>query len=399
VTFVALDVPVRPASASSPLQPTASFAAADQAPYAWSRGAIGRGVGIAIIDSGVAAPSAFGGRLVHVDLGGGARPDTFGHGTFVAAIAAASLADVELSGIAPGARVFDVNVSQDDGVYTSDVLTGLEWVRQNHRRLGIRVVNLSLTETVSSSHTRSPLDAAVERLWHAGVVVVVAVGNTGPGTAVYAPANDPYVITVGAVDQGMRVGSSDDAEAAFSATGPTLDGFAKPDVLAPGRRVVSILPPLSSLVARAPEANVLGADRYSMSGTSFSAPQVAGAAAVLLAHNPRWTPAQVKWVLTRTARDVPGSRAGALDLRRALTFAGRPRSANRDLPGAATERFRPDALFAPDAWAGNTWSGNAWAGNTWAGNTWAGNTWSGNTWTGNTWTGNTWVGLADPFAP
>jgi serine protease AprX len=390
VTYMALDIPVRHTSDSGALPPLANFALVDWAPYAWSRGAIGKRVGVAVIDSGVGNAALFGERLIRVDLDADATGDLYGHGTFVAGILAGRTADGAYSGIAPGARVFDVNVSQDDGVYTSDVIAGLEWVRANHRRLGIRVLNLSLAETVPSSHTSSPLDAAVERLWHAGVVVVVAAGNLGPGSAVYAPANDPYVITVGALDQGVFVGAADDAVAAFSASGPTLDGFAKPDVLAPGRRVASMLPMDSALSLEAPAANVLGGGFFSMSGTSFAAPQIAGAAAILLSRHPRWTPDQVKWVLTTTARPVHGSSVGTLDLRRALMTRGRPGAANRGLPSMRQYRFTPDGVFASGSWSGNTWNGNTWNGNTWNGNTWNASSWSGNTWT---------AAPVDPFAP
>jgi serine protease AprX len=376
VGFVALDVPVRPTVEPDAL-PLTAFPLLDEAPYAWSRGHDGRGVGVAVLDSGVGAAEAFGNRLVHVELGRGSTSDTHGHGTFVAGVLAGMTPDGAYTGIAPGSRVFDVNVSQPDGVYTSDVIAGLEWVLANHRRLNIRVVNLSLAETVASSYWTNPLDRTVERLWRRGIVVVAAAGNLGPGSAVYAPANDPYVISVGALDQGSASDRLDDAAAVFSATGPTLDGFAKPDLLAPGRRIVSLLPSATTLGRQAPAVNVVAPGLAFMSGTSFAAPQVAGAAAILLQQHAGWTPDQVKWVLTRTTRPVAGSAAGTLDLRGALRFRGKPAAANGGLPGGRMNRFGPDGVdFGTTDWSSNTWSSNTWSSNTWSSNTWSSNTWS-----------------------
>jgi serine protease AprX len=387
VGYVMLDVPVRPTAEADPVVSFgASFSVLDGAVDAWARGRTGRDVGVAVLDSGIGAEHAFGTRLTHVDLGQGARPDVHGHGTFVAGVLAGATNDGSYTGVAPGARIFDVNVSQEDGVYTSDVLAGIEWVLANERRLNIRVVNLSLAETLPSSYRTSPLDAAVERLWRRGIVVVAAAGNLGPGRALYAPANDPYVISVGALDQGLTLDRSDDVAAAFSATGPTPDGFSKPDLLAPGRRIVSLLPATTTLGRQAPAANVVAPGLAYMSGTSFAAPQVAGAAAVLLEQHPRWTPDQVKWVLTRTVRPVTGSTAGTLDLRRALDFRGRAGSANLAIrPAAGKGRTAPD--------------GGQYTSSTWTSSTWTSSTWTSSTWTSSTWTSNTWTSaLIDWFA-
>ena len=378
VDYIALDVPVRPTAESD--RPGANLALLDGAHHAWARGRDGRGVGIAVVDSGIGAADAFGGRLVRAPFGRSVG-DSHGHGTFVAGVLASRTG--EYSGVAPAATIYDVNVSQPDGVYSSDVIAGLEWVLANHRRLNIRVVNISLAETLPSSYRRNPLDATVERLWNRGVVVVVAAGNLGSGSAVYAPANDPYAITVGALDQGATLDRADDVEAAFSATGPTLDGFAKPELLAPGRRIVSLLPSGTTLGRDAPAQNLLGSGLAFMSGTSFAAPQVAGAAAVLLQQHPRWTPDEVKWVLMRTARPVRGSASGALDLRAATAFRGRPASANRALRLVSVL----GGLGADGAsYVGDTWSSNTWTSDTWSSNTWTSNTWTSNTWTSNTWT-------------
>jgi serine protease AprX len=373
VDFVALDVPVRPASGTPDLV-GGSFTLLDGADFAWDRGATGRGVGVAVVDSGIAPSSAFGPRLRRAPLGGTA--DAHGHGTFVAGVLGART--TAYRGVAPGVRLYDVNVAQPDGVFSSDVVAGLEWVLANHRRLNIRVVNLSLAETLPSSYRTNPMNRAVAQLWRSGVVVVAAAGNLGPGSAVYAPANDPYAITVGALDQSGTLRRADDVAAGFSATGPTLDGFAKPDLLAPGRRIVSLLPADSVLGREAPAANVFSDGLASMSGTSFAAPQVAGAAAILLQRHPSWTPDEVKWVLTRTSRAVAGSQAGTVDVRAALSYRGAPGQANRIL--------RQTSLLGGLGADGADFSGTTWTSNTWTSNTWTSNTWTSNTWTSNTWT-------------
>jgi subtilisin family serine protease len=178
----------------------------------------------------------------------------------------------------------------------------------------------------------------------------------------------------------MTLGLFDDAPAAFSATGPTLDAVAKPDLLAPGRRIVSFLQEGSTLAHAAPAENLLPGGLAFMSGTSFAAPQVAAAAAILLQAHPRWTPNQVKWALTRTSRRVARSGAGTLDLRAALRYAARPGNANSALPGATAlpgfEAAAANAAVAGDTWSSNTWSSNTWSSNTWSSNTWSSNTWS-----------------------
>jgi serine protease AprX len=312
--------------------------------------------------------------------------DGYGHGTFVAGIAGGA------NGIAPGATIYGVNVARADGVYTSDVLSGLDWVLANHKRLGIRVVSLSLSETVPSSYLANPLDAAVEKLWREGLVVVVSAGNLGADSVVFAPANDPHVITVGATDTSGTVNTIDDRVASFSSYGTTLDGFRKPEVLAPGRRIASLLPTGTALAAAAPAGNLVAPGYATMSGTSFSAPQVAGAAALLLDRDPTLTPDQVKWLLTRSVRAVAGSESGTLSLDRALAFQGTPASANEGVAptafataGAPTSAFAELCTAVPSATGGPDYSGNSWNGNTWNGNSWNGNSWNANSWNSFSW--------------
>jgi subtilisin family serine protease len=181
-------VPVRPDTLGLPL--TIAFPSLASlypkvigAPAAWNSGYTGEGVGIAVLDSGVQSIADFGSRLVQVQLPGQTtNADTYGHGTFVAGIAAGSAPAGNYVGIAPGATVYAMNVARVDGsVYSSDVISGLDWVLANHTAYNIRVVNLSLSESAQSSYLASALDTAVERVWRDGVVVVASAGNRGPG--------------------------------------------------------------------------------------------------------------------------------------------------------------------------------------------------------------------------
>jgi serine protease AprX len=413
VTYVAADLPVLPtAAADAPAAGTLAtlFPLLDGAPAAWARGLTGKGVGIAVIDSGVAGGVDFGRRLVQVRLPRqpASTGDAYGHGTFVAGAAAGASPDGRYAGIAPASTVYAVNVARSDGVYTSDVIAGLGWVRANHRRLGIRVVSLSLTEASPSSYRTSVLDTAVEDLWRRGVLVVVSAGNLGPDSVVFAPANDPLVITVGAVDHNGTADSGDDAEAGFSSRGQTLDGIAKPELLAPGRRVASVLPRTSRLGREAPAANLVETRYATMSGTSFSAPQVAGAAAVLLQQHPRWSPDDVKCALVASARSVAGSAAGALDLARASAVASVPckrptnRPARFGAKGATTAAFRQanaeagrqaatDDWRAPD-WNASSWNASSWNASSWNASSWNASSWNASSWNASSWNASSWNG-------
>ncbi len=266
---------------------------------------------IAIVDSGIERDRAdFGhgsrvvARKVITSLAQGSSDDGRGHGTFVASIAAGS-APGRL-GASPTSPIVDVDVMDDSGqARTSDVIAGAEWILENKDELNIRVANFSLHSARPSNFTKDPLDKAVEKLWFSGVVVVAAAGNygtpDGPSGVKFAPGNDPFVITVGAIDLdgSLRVGRHD--VPSWSAYGRTYDGFMKPDIAAAGRYMVGAIPAGSTLASEKP-ANVISAGYMRLSGTSFSAPVVAGAAAQVLARHPNWTPDQVKGALMMTAR-------------------------------------------------------------------------------------------------
>jgi serine protease AprX len=217
-------------------------------------------------------------------------------------------------------NIINVKVSNDDGsAMMKDIVAGLQWVLDHKDAYNIRVVNLSLNSSVAESYQTSPLDAAVEILWLNKIVVVVSAGNQGSG-ALYPPANDPFVITVGATDDKSTNNLSDDIMASFSAYGQTSDGFKKPDLVAPGTNIVARLVNQNMGLASAHPANKVGDQYFRISGTSVAAPMVSGAVAILLQDEPTLTPDQVKYRLTSTAnKSWPGynstkSGAGYLDV-------------------------------------------------------------------------------------
>jgi serine protease AprX len=426
VAYVAPDVAMaplaRPADRSGAAAPDlkALYALVDDAPAAWSAGFSGSGVGIAVIDSGVDR-GALDRRLV-ARTGMRQGQDTYGHGSLVASFAAGNV-DGQYLGVAPQANVIDVAVGNLDGsVYTSDVIAGLMWTLANKDLYNIRVVNLSLTETTPSSYTSNALDSVVELLWRSGIVVVTAAGNSGPGSELFAPANDPFAIAVGATDSNGTADTSDDTVTPWSSRGVTLDGVAKPDLVAPGRLVTGYLPQGTVLAHQAPAQNWVDSNIVAISGTSFAAPQVAGAVADLLQAHPDWTPDQVKAVLEGSARAQAGSSAPALDVRAAIAVRGNPAFANAGIAyavfgssdwvstmvathGQAT--WTTPATQATWAHGQATWTGPAGQA-TWTHGqaTWTGPagqaTWTGPsgqaTWTRGqaTWTGNgqaTWSGM------
>ena len=198
-------------------------------------------------------------------------------------------------GVAPKTNLLNVRVSDDQGMSTeSDVVDALQWVLNNQARYNIRVVNLSLNSGVAQSYQTSPLDAAVEILWFNRIVVVVSAGNNGTAT-LFPPANDPFVITVGATDDKSTVSTSDDVVATFSAYGTTESGFAKPDLVAPGRNIIGVSPENDKLnMSKNHAGNRIDTNYFRMSGTSVSAPMVSGAVAILLQDEPNLNPDQVK---------------------------------------------------------------------------------------------------------
>jgi serine protease AprX len=295
----------------------------------WAAGITGKGVGVAVIDSGISGDladfkNADGSSRITANVIGNpdaTRPgDDVGHGTHVAGIIAgnsfnrdpADPAHGAYIGIAPEANLITVKAADDAGDSTVlDVITALQFVVEHKDDLNIRVVNLSVASDTPGSYLDDPLDAAVEFAWHSGIVVVAAAGNRGDaGDAVqYAPGNDPYVISVGATDEGNTPDPGDDTTATFSSRGTTQDGFAKPEVSAPGARIVAPLATGSAFAALCP-ACIVGGEYLRIGGTSMSAPVVSGAAALLLQARPELNPDEVKALLVQN----PSVASGGIDL-------------------------------------------------------------------------------------
>ena len=203
------------------------------------------------------------------------------------------------AGVAPGATLIAVRVSDDLGqTYLSDVIEGIDWVIANRQAYNIRVLNLSMQSTVAESATTSYLAAAVERAWLNGILVVVAAGNHGPNAELYPPANDPFVVTVGADDPMTTTSRADDGMADLVQLRHHPGRVHKPDVVAPGRFIASNLASGSPVLGALFPERVVDGQYLWLSGTSMAAPQVAGVAALAFQRNPLLTNDAVKWLLS-----------------------------------------------------------------------------------------------------
>jgi serine protease AprX len=311
----------------------------------------GTGIGIAVIDSGVfnhddlQKSSGGGSRIVYSEsfiAGDPSTGDAYGHGTHVAGIVAGNGHDsasgypTQYLGIAPNANIINLRVLDANGSGTdSQVIAAIQRAIQLKDTYNIRVINLSLGRGVFESYTLDPVCQAVEAAWQSGIVVVVAAGNTGRdnsyGTQGYAtinaPGNDPNVITVGATKTNDTNTRLDDTVASYSSKGPTLlDHIVKPDLVAPGNRIVSLAAPGSTLVSSLSSLSVqpittcvlsllgnscttgVGGKYLRLSGTSMATPIVAGSAALMLQKDPTLTPDTIKARMMKTAwKGYPGN--------------------------------------------------------------------------------------------
>ena len=300
----------------------------------------GAGIGIAVIDSGVASwhdDLTYAGSNAAVRVSGNQRVagfvdfvngrttpyDDYGHGTHVSGVIAGNGFDSrgQHAGIAPASHLLSLKVLDHLGRgLTSDVIAAIEYAVKNRSLYNIRVINLSVGAAVTTSYKNDPLALAAKRAVDAGIVVVAAAGNQGrtsTGDALYggitAPGNAPWVLTVGASSHGGTLNRLDDTHAGFSSRGPTrFDYAAKPDVLAPGTGIVSLSAANSTFYVTKPAALLSGAldtvtkPYLSLSGTSMAAPVVAGSVALMLQANPALTPNLVKAILQYTAQAYPG---------------------------------------------------------------------------------------------
>src|ERR1700733_707646 len=304
----------------------------------WSEGWNGTGVGVAVIDSGVALKQDLASsdgshsRVVFSKsfVSGEDASDQYGHGTHVAGIVAANGAESTgpnfthtFKGVAPNANIVNLRVldAQGNG-QESDVIAAIDEAVALKDQYNIRVINLSLGHPVFESVKLDPLCQAVEAAWKAGITVVVAAGNMGRdnelGTMGYAtinsPGNDPYVITVGAMNAEGTPWRSDDKIASYSSKGPSLlDHVVNPDLGAPGNNVVSLLAsPNCTIATQHPDtlistatyeksSDTISTDYFKLSGTSMATPVVSGAAALMVQEDPTLTPDQIKARLMKTA--------------------------------------------------------------------------------------------------
>ncbi|HWI17629.1 MAG TPA: S8 family serine peptidase [Vicinamibacterales bacterium] len=311
----------------------------------------GRGVGIAVVDSGIAPMPDLAGRITaFYDFTAGGIPtfpsDQYGHGTHVAGLIAGSgaLSAGAYPGIAPEGRLIGLKVLDANGAgYTSDVIAAIEFATDHRASLGIDVINLSLGHPVLESAATDPLVQAVERAAAAGIVVVASAGNFGESRDTFragfggisSPGNAPSALTVGAIRTNATVQRADDVVPSFSSRGPTwFDGNIKPDIVAPGVSLIATSHPGSTLALRAKATT----GYLSLSGTSMASAVAAGVVALMIEANrldhghTRLTPNTVKMLLqysavavgapSNTAELIEGAgginAAGAIGLARAI---------------------------------------------------------------------------------
>jgi serine protease AprX len=414
----------------------------------WDAGYTGAGVDIALIDSGVAPVEGLSvpGKIINgPDLSFESQApnlrhlDTYGHGTHMAGIIAGRDgaatsgtygADTkDYLGVAPDARIVSVKVADAHGnADVSQVIAGIDWVVQHAHDAGlnIEVLNLSFGTANTQNYILDPLAFAAETAWHRGITVVAAVGNAGlTATGLANPAEDPYLLAVGAADHHGSTQYSQWDVASFSQIG---DGIRNPDMLAPGAHIQSLRVP-GSYLDQAYPGGVIGDRFFRGSGSSQATAVVSGALALLFQQHPTMTPDQAKELLKTEANKLRpssgfGSEQGTRGLRLDTALAATVPTATqvyaqstgvgtlegsrgplhlvkngvslqgeRDIFGANFNAASIAALEAAGkSWSGGSWNGNQWTGNSWAGNTWSGNTWSGSDWTGDAWSSNTWSG-------
>lgn len=315
--------------------------------------------------------------------------DGYGHGTHIASIVGGdgSESGGKYIGVAPLVNIVNVKVSNNNGsAMIKDVVAGLQWVLENKDKYNIRVVNLSLNSAVAEPHNTSPLDAACEILWFNKIVVVASAGNAGK-KQLYPPANDPFVIVVGATDDRGTSSLSDDVVASFSAYGKADDGFAKPDLVAPGKNITAHLADSNVGLALAHPANQVDGGKYfRMSGTSMAAAVVSGAVALLLQDEPALNPDQVKYRLMATANkswagyNAKTAGAGMLDIYAAVQ--------GTTTQQANTGRWVSDLLTTgPNGVLGSTvnWNSVNWNSVNWNSVNWNSVNWNSVNWNSDYW--------------
>ena len=421
----------------------------------WNAGYTGKGVDVAVIDSGVSPVAGLNtsGKVIYgPDLSLESQNsslrnlDTYGHGTFMAGLIAGrdstltapySAAPASVyRGMAPDARIVSLKVGDaDGGVDVSQVIAAIDWVIQhkNDNGLNIRVLNLSYGTNSSQAYGVDPLAYAVEQAWNAGIFVVAATGNAGYVThtgTLTDPAFDPNIFAVGAADANGTASIGGSSVASFSSTGSSSRWV---DVVAPGAHMQGLRVPGSSIDINHPEG-LLGSRYFRGSGTSEAAAIASGAAALAIQKYPTIDPLSLKYLLMNSTDNLQGAStsmqgSGEIDLTRMLLWpsfakSGKVQPASTGAGSLELSRgsdhltasngvvlageqdifgkpFNSTTMAALEAaksswsggiWNGSTWSGSSWSGSTWSGSTWSGSSWSGSSWSGSSWSGNTWSG-------
>jgi serine protease AprX len=382
----------------------------------------GAGVGIALIDTGVAAvpglPAAKvvnGPDLSFESQASGLRYlDTYGHGTHMAGIMIGNDPSTGTKGIAPGAKLTSIKVGTSSGaVDVSQMIAAIDWVvaNKNHDPANpIKVINLSYGSGGQPAFWSDPLQFAAEKAWQNGIVVVAAAGNNGNGVGKLTnPASDQFIIAAGATTVGGTTSTADDMLTSFT----NVAGDKPLDALAPGESIVSLRVPGSNIDNGYASARV-GTRLFKGSGTSQAAAVVSAAAALLFQSNPSATPDQIKAALkqgTWLPNGIAGQRGYKLiNVNTALTHVS---TATSQGPSSATgtgliEAARGSSHVLSNgvelrgeksvfgAWNSSTWAAKAasktsWSGGRWMGVTVAGGGWSGSSWASKTWAAATWT--------
>lgn len=371
-------------------QLVSTYPYAAQAPQTWTT-LRGRGVGVAVVDTGIDGnlpdfratdgSSRVVGSVV-TNPGATTAQDTYGHGTHVAGILAGdgtqrTLGDPEWGryiGVAPGANLVSVKISDDHGAATVlDAIYGLQFIVDHKSDYNIRIANLSFEAADPSSYHTDPLDAAAEAAYFNGILVVAAAGNHGTSADAVSrpPANDPFVLSVGAFDPIETRPVSDDIYTSWSSVGTTQDGIAKPEVGAPGVHMASLLAPNSDYGLLCP-ACIVDGQYFLAGGTSMAAPVVSGVAALMLEAHPGWTPDQLKSSIIATARRSSSSAPPEVNAAGATTLLTPASGANagftpNDLVDPATGTIDPTR----SSWTRSSWtSATDTLGATWARSSW-----------------------------
>ncbi|MEU4623296.1 S8 family serine peptidase [Actinoplanes sp. NPDC023801] len=390
-----------------------------------ARSLTGKGVGIALIDTGVApvpgipaAQVVNGPDLSFESQSGSLRYlDTYGHGTHMAGIIIGNDAATGTRGIAPGAKLTSIKVGTANGaVDVTQMIAAIDWVveNRNHDPLNpIKVISLSYGTGGNPTVWNDPLSLAVQQAWKAGIMVVAAAGNQGNGYGKLThPAADYYALSVGATAPNGTTDPADDTLTSFT----NLSTNGRPlDLLAPGSSIPSLRVPGSNVDNGFPSARV-GDTLFRGSGTSQAAAVTAAAAALVLQARPALTPGQLKSVLMQGVW-LPkllagGQGAKQIDVNMALAATPGQTWTSGDSDGSGTlEATRGSShvvannvtltgqksIFGPfdtTAWAARTKAETAWSGGTWMGHRMAADGWTGTSYASKTWGPATWAGGA-----